>query len=71
MDDPITELPLAKAIDAMRGRGADSSSVSAVCSVTIGLSALMKRPAPLPLSLLEDWQGKINAIKVSRTCPGT
>lgn len=62
-------LPLARTLALLANIGMRGHEVSAAASATIGLSALSKGDAPIPLALLDEWQGYLNRVRTARRTP--
>lgn len=61
--------PLARTLAQLANIGMRGHEVSAAANTTIGLSALANGDAPIPLALLDEWQGHLNQIRTSRRNP--
>lgn len=62
-------LPLARALAQLANIGMKGHEVSAAANATIGLAALAHSDAPIPLTLLDEWQGYLNRVRTSRRPP--
>lgn len=62
-------LPLARTLAQLANIGMHGHEVSAAANATIGLSALASADAPIPLALLDEWQGHLNLIRTRRRTP--